>query len=181
MQVAIRTSMMMLAVTGALTSTSERVDGQTATPAFAQHAPTVSAPTLQDPGSRSGFSAFAVEALGATAGSALGFGAIYLSRRDECEVEDLSCNLENAAAGVAVGTIGSAVGAYVSGRVFDTQPSGVGAALGAVAGAAAGLGMWHLFTEELNLVNKSGAATATYVVTQGIVTALGSRLVRALK
>ena len=128
-----------------------------------------------------GVSAFGAEALGASVGSALGFGLIYLSQKDECDVEDLSCNLSNAALGIAVGTAGAAVGDYLAGKLFDTRPSVTGAVIGALAGAAAGIGTWHLFTEDLDLVNKSQAATGVYVITQGVVTALGSRIVRALK
>lgn len=134
----------------------------------------------QPSGSRTPVQAFAIEAAGGIAGSLLGFGIVYLGEED-CSVEDLGCHLENAFLGIVLGTIGSATGAYVAGRTFDTRPSGAGATLGAVAGAAAGIGTWHLFTEELDLVNRTEAAVAVYVITQGVFAALGSRLVRALQ
>lgn len=124
--------------------------------------------------------AFLVEAAGGVAGSLLGFGLVYLMGND-CDVEDLACNLEHAFGGIALSTATSAAGTYLAGRLGDTQPSGFGAILGSAAGAAAGIGMWHLFTEELDLINNDLAATLSYSVTQGIVTALGSRIGRALR
>jgi hypothetical protein len=105
--------------------------------------------SVQTTSSLTGVSAFGLEALGASVGSALGFGLIYLSRKDECDVEDLSCNLENSFAAIVVGTAGAAAGDYIVGKLFHTQPSGVGVIVGAVAGAAAGLGTWHLFKKNL--------------------------------
>ena len=145
----------------------------------AQRPPVVA--KLQTGAATTGASAFGAEALGASVGSALGFGLVYLAKKDECDVEDLGCNIENVIGAMALGTAGAAVGDYLAGKLFDTEPSIGGAIVGAIAGAAAGLGTWHLFTEELDIVNKGEAATATYVITQGVVTALGSRLVRALK
>jgi hypothetical protein len=127
-----------------------------------------------------GTRAFLIEAAGGTAGSLLGFGAVYLLA-DDCNVEDLSCNLENAFSAIAAGTVGSAIGAYVLGRAADTQPSGIGVTIGSIAGAAAGIGLWHLFTEELNVINDTGPAMVSYALAQGVVTALGSRIVRALQ
>src|SRR6185369_15657287 len=127
--------------------------------------------------SRSGLSAFALDALGASLGSAAGLGLVSALRSDECDAEDLTCNMGSAAAGVAVGTAGAALGDYLTGRLFDTRPSGLCATIGAIAGAAAGLGVWHLVTEDLDIMSKSGGAVLTYSVTQGVVTALGSRLI----
>ena len=132
------------------------------------------------PGAPSSGGAFLIETVGGAAGSLLGFGLLYLIGND-CDVEDLGCNLEHAFGGIALSTATAAGGAYLAGRLADTQPSGVGAVLGSVAGAAAGIGMWHLFTEELDLVNNDLAAALSYSVTQGVVTALGSRIGRALR
>jgi hypothetical protein len=156
-------------------------DAQAASRSFTQPSRAPATLTVQGSSSPTGVSAFGLEALGASVGSALGFGIIYLARKDECDVEDLSCNLENSFAAIVVGTAGAAAGDYLVGKLFDTKPSGVGAIVGAVAGAAAGVGTWHLFKEELGIVNTSEGYAATYVITQGVVTALGSRLVRALK
>ena len=123
---------------------------------------------------------FAIEAAGGTLGSLLGFGAVYVAG-NECEGEDLVCNLRSAFTAVVLGTVGSATGAYLAGRAFDTEPSALGATLGAVAGAAGAIGVVHLLTEELNAINGRGVELASYVVTQGLITALGSRIVRSLQ
>jgi phosphate/sulfate permease len=131
-------------------------------------------------GTRTPAQAFAIEAAGGVAGSLIGFGVVLLGD-DDCDVEDLGCHLERAFLGIALGTLGSAAGTYLAGRAFDTRPSGAGATLGAVVGAAAGIGAWHLFTEELDLVNRTEAAVVVYALTQGVMAALGSRLLRSLQ
>ena len=128
----------------------------------------------------SGRSAFLIEAVGATAGSLAGFGAIYLFKND-CDSEDLECILETGGLALVTSTVGAAVGAMLAGNRGDTAPSGWGAVLGAIAGSAAGIGTWHLFTEEINVSNSPAFAIGTYALTQGIVTAIGSRIGRALK
>lgn len=152
-----------------------------AQPVLLPFAPTTLAlQPAQHSGSRTPAHAFAIEAAGGTLGSLIGFGAVLLGE-DDCGVEDLGCHIENAFLGIALGTLGSAAGSYVAGRAFDTRPSGAGATLGAVVGAAAGLGAWHLFTEELDFVNSTETAVVFYALTQGIFAALGSRLVRSLQ
>jgi hypothetical protein len=136
--------------------------------------------TASHTGSRTPAQAFAIEAAGGITGSLIGFGVVFLDDND-CGVEDLGCHLDNAFLGIALATLGSAAGVYLTGRAFETQPSGAGATLGAAVGAAAGIGTWHLFTEELDLVNRTEAAVVVYAITQGICAALGSRLVRALQ
>ena len=128
---------------------------------------------------RSGGSAFLIEAAGGIAGSLAGFALVY-SAADDCEPEDLACDLGHAGAAVGVSTAAAAGGVFLAGRLGKTDPSGVGAALGALVGAVAGLGMAHLVTEELNVVNSDAGAIITYSVTQGIVAALGSRIARGL-
>ena len=58
----------------------------------------------------------------------------------------------------------------------DTDPSLLGASLGAIAGAGVGVGLWHLFTEELDIGNSPLIAVLTYSTAQGLASALGSRL-----
>jgi hypothetical protein len=58
----------------------------------------------------------------------------------------------------------------------DTRPSTPGAIAGSLAGIAAGIGVVHLFSEELDLTRSDAALFVTYSLTQGIVTALGSRI-----
>jgi hypothetical protein len=128
----------------------------------------------------SGGESFALEAAGGIAGSLLGFGVIYFSN-DRCGVEDLGCTLESVFTGMVLGTVASAAGTYFAGKAGNTDPSLLGASLGAVAGAGAGVGLWALFTEQLDVGNKQIAAAVSYTVTQGLVTALGSRLMRRLR
>lgn len=154
------------------------VEAQRAAPAM-RYAVVVPEPSARAQQASSG-RAFLIEAAGGSIGSLLGFGVIYLVA-DDCDVEDTACLLESAFTAVAVGTVGSAVGSVLLGRAADTDPSLAGASLGALAGAAAGIGMWHLLTEELNVVQKSEVGVLVYAVTQGVVTALGSRVVRALR
>ena len=120
--------------------------------------------------------AFVVESLGATLGSLAGFGLVYYLS-DPCDTEDdVVCPLEKAGTAIAAATLGAAVGGYGAGKWQDTSPSLLGASLGAVGGAAAGIGVWHLLREELNVINSDLGAIASYSITQGLVTALGSRL-----
>lgn len=157
-----------------LVAASDAVSAQRAIPSAAVTATgSVAAPP-------SGGQSFALEAAGGIAGSMLGFGVIYLSN-DRCGVEDLGCTLEAVFTGMVLGTVASAGGAYLAGKAGDTDPSLLGASLGAIAGAGAGVGLWALFTEQLDVGNKELAAAVTYTVTQGLVTALGSRLLRSLR
>jgi len=123
--------------------------------------------------------AYAAEAAGAAAGSALGFWLGYLNRGG-CEAEDLQCVLRKAGSAIALGTAGAVAGDLLAGRSADTDPSLLGAILGGVLGAAAGVGAWHLASEELGLFHSAAPAIITYSLTQGLVTAAGSRLARAL-
>lgn len=130
---------------------------------------------------RSGASAFTVEALGGTVGSLAGVGAGLLLTRavNECESEDLVCNLRRAATTGVASVVGATVGTYVAGRAANTEPSVVGSLLGAVAGAAAGVGVVHLLTEETNVARNNATLVVAFSLTQGVVTAIGSRLVSA--
>lgn len=134
------------------------------------------ATTLQ----QTGASALATEAAGATIGSLIGFGAVYLTR-EGCDADDLGCVLERVSVGLVLSTVGAAAGAHLAGNWRDTQPSGWGATLGAIVGAAGGLGAWHLFTEELDISNDPAVAILGYSLTQGIFTAIGSRIGKAMR
>ena len=137
----------------------------------------------QEPEIRRGAAAFTFETVGGVGGSLLGVGGglLIANAANDCESEDLACNLEQAATTGLVSVIGATAGTYLVGRAANTQPSFVGSLLGAVAGAAAGVGVIHLLTEESNLANNNATLVAAYSVTQGIVAALGSRLVAAVR
>jgi hypothetical protein len=128
-----------------------------------------------------GFRAFAVEAAGATVGSAVGLGVVIAAVRD-CDSDDtVRCALLPAAGALLAGTALSATGAIVSGRMNDTEPSVPGAILGAIAGAFAGIGVDHLLREELNTHHSRVTTVVTIALTQGITTALGSRAFAAAR
>jgi hypothetical protein len=126
--------------------------------------------------------AFLTEAAGASVGSAIGFGTVLLlsTRGNGCG-DDLSCTLGNVAAAVTLGTAGAAAGSYIAGSMRGTRPSLTGAVLGAVAGAAAAIGVNHLVTEEASKELSDAGTVALFAVTQGLVTALGSRIAAAVR
>jgi hypothetical protein len=133
-------------------------------------------------GERTWGAKFAIEALGGTVGSLAGFGAgVLVAGLDECDNESLLCILEDVAITVGGSTVGSGLGAWGAGRLGSTRPSGLGAALGSLAGAAAGLGLVHLLSEELDLNPGDGVLLLSYAVTQGVLAALGSRLIAAIR
>lgn len=132
-------------------------------------------------GPRSGFSALAIETLGGAVGSAAGFGlGVLAADTDACNNEDLQCILEDVAIALGASAVGAALGSWTAGKAGSTRPSLLGAALGSVAGAVAGLGTVHLLTEEFDLAVNDGIQLLSYVITQGVVTALGSRLIAAI-
>lgn len=121
---------------------------------------------------------YLIEFAGGTVGSLAGLGlGIALARPDECSNEDLGCILNGLAVGLVTSTVGAGAGAYAAGRWQDTEPSGWGAALGAVAGAAAGIGVLKLIEESNSGRGAEGfSAAIVYGVTHGLVTAAFSRL-----
>lgn len=132
---------------------------------------------------RRGVAAFTVEALGGTAGSlaGVGLGLVIARANDRCGSEDLACDLRQAATTGAASVVGATAGTYLVGRAANTEPSFAGSLIGAVAGAAAGVGVIHLLTEETQLARNNATLVVAYSVTQGIVAALGSRIVAAVR
>jgi hypothetical protein len=130
----------------------------------------------------SGAGAFLIEAAGGTVGSATGFGlGVLIADVGGCGSDDIGCWLSRL--GIALGISGatSAVGALLTGHMGDTQPSTAGAIVGGIAGIPAGVGVVHLISEELDLTRDDAVTWVSYVFTQGIVTALGSRIGAALR
>lgn len=119
--------------------------------------------------------AFGIEALGGVAGAALGYGALMLTGDDWCG-EDLTCTLRKAGAALLLGAAGAAVGTYAAGRMAGTEPSGWGALVGTLAGAAAVIGLDHALGDI-----GDGTRVALFSVTHGTLAALGSRAVAALR
>ncbi|HEY0673492.1 MAG TPA: hypothetical protein VGD27_14535 [Longimicrobiales bacterium] len=148
---------------------------------FAQSPAQPLAITQAEESERSPVVAFVVEAAGASVGSFIGFSIMAELLRKNCDFEDVVCEVASAAASAGVATAGSVGGVYLAGRVAHTNPSMLGATIGAVLGAGAGVGMWHFVREEVEIGMSDSGAIALYAVTQGIVTALGSRIARALE
>jgi hypothetical protein len=147
-----------------------------ALPQLNTHALTVQQRSATAAPSRTG--AFAYEALGGAAGSMAGFGIGYALFSGDCVTEELTCLLESAALTLLVSAVGAVAGSHAAGRAFDTEPSLTGATIGSLAGVLAGIGAWHLVTEDLDFVHDRVPAIMTYAGVHGVVTALGSRLVR---
>ena len=143
--------------------------------------PCVTAHAQREP--HRGAAAFGIEAAGGTAGSLAGEGVgLAISRaNDRCDSEDLACGLRQAATTGAVSVIGATAGTFLVGRSANTEPSVVGSFLGAIAGAAAGVGVIHLLNEETNVASNNATLVVAYSITQGIVAAIGSRIVAAAR
>ena len=129
---------------------------------------------------RSGGAAWAIEAAGGAIGSAVGFGVGLLVVDDNCG-DDLDCIFADVAAVIGTATAGSAIGTWILGNATDTDPSLGGAALGALAGAVAGLGVIKLFDEIDPGLDEGATAVIGFGIAQGAVTALGSRIGAALR
>lgn len=120
---------------------------------------------------------YLTEAAGGALGSLVGLGiGIALARPDACDSEDLACILDGVAVGLVGSTVGAGVGAWTAGRWRDTQPSGWGAAVGAVAGAAGGLGVIKLIEEISPGRGEGVGAIALYGLTHGLITAFFTRI-----
>ena len=127
--------------------------------------------------SRSGVSAFAIEAAGGTVGSLAGVTlGLAVARIDSCDSEDLACILSGLSVGGVGGVVGATLGTVVAGRTFDTRPSTAGAIIGSLVGVAAGVGAVHLITEEASTRLGRVGGVLVFSTTQGLVTALGSRI-----
>ena len=126
---------------------------------------------------RSGVSAFVIEAAGGTLGSVAGVAlGLAAARIDSCDSEDLACILSGLSVGGLGGVVGATLGTVVVGRSFDTRPSTAGAIVGSVVGVAAGLGVVHIITEEASTRLGRVGGVLVFSTTQGLLTALGSRI-----
>ncbi|MGH7680193.1 MAG: hypothetical protein ACRENU_17110 [Gemmatimonadaceae bacterium] len=129
-----------------------------------------------------GFKAFAIEATGGVAGSAIGFGAVVLATQEcESDFDLVSCISGPATAALALSTVGAAAGTILVGQANRTEPSLTGAIVGALVGAVAAVGADHLIREELDFNVRRGGTMAIVTVTQGLVTAATSRVFLALR
>ena len=118
---------------------------------------------------------------GGSVGSAAGYSAAFLvTRPDRCG-DDPGCILPALAANAASAAVGSWAGVMLVGRATETNPSGWGAALGSVGGAAAGAGVLVALQEIRREDLQGGTALLVFSVTHGLLSALGERVVNALR
>jgi hypothetical protein len=121
-----------------------------------------------------GGGALLIEALGGTVGSLVGIGIIGLTAN--CGVDDLGCVILNVGAGGLLGAIGATVGTTLAARYTGSRRSVLGAALGAVVGTGAGLGIHYVFNQSSDRNLGDAVVVPIFVVSQGVFAALGSRL-----
>ena len=130
---------------------------------------------------RSGGAAFAIEAAGGTLGSLAGYGIGRAIVDEDACGDDLGCIFSGVGTVLLASSAGATLGAWALGSAADTDPSIGGAALGSLAGAAAGLGLLKVLEEIDPQWDEGGAAVIALTLSQGIVTALGSRIGAALR
>ena len=138
-------------------------------------------PAMPASAQRAEGSAWAIEAAGGALGSAAGFGlGLALLDDNDCG-DDLGCIFRDVAGVLAGASAGATLGSWALGDAADTEPSVGGAALGSLAGAVAGLGVIKLLDEAAPDLDEGAVAVIGFAVSQGIFTALGSRIGAALR
>jgi hypothetical protein len=119
--------------------------------------------------------AFAIEAFSGSLGSLFGIGVVGLV--SDCGVEDLGCLILSVGAGGVMGAVGATIGTSLAARATNSPRSITGAALGAVVGTGVGLGVHYLLNRMSDRnFDDAAAVVPIFVLSQGIVSALGSRL-----
>jgi hypothetical protein len=112
-------------------------------------------------------------------GSAIGIAiGLAVTRPADCPSDDdVVCVLRRLGVAGIIGVAGAVMGTAVAGRWAGTDPSVGGAILGGTVGTAAGIGLEHLLSEELNRSVGQTGVVLLFSLTQGILAAAGSRLV----
>ena len=129
---------------------------------------------VQATGSRYGNAALQV--LGGTLGSVAGV-ALGLAITNDCSGEDdVVCALQSLSVTGALGAVGATAGVTVAGRPASQQPSVLGSFLGAAVGTAAGIGLHHLITEEMDQGLGKAGSFALFTISQGTFAAIGGRI-----
>lgn len=126
-------------------------------------------PRYRDP------AAFSIEAAAGSVGSLVGIALVGLSH--ECGIDDLGCLLMKVGASGATGAIGATFATYAAAGYTRSPRSIGGAALGAVVGTGVGLGLhWILNHASDRNFDDPYAVVPIFTLSQGILTAAGSRL-----
>ena len=136
---------------------------------------TVQSLIRSEQGQTSSGEAFFIEAAGGVLGSGLGAGIVLLST--SCGGDDLGCGILKIGSAGLVGAIGATVGTTLAARHTGSRRSVVGAALGAVVGTGAGLAIQYFVTRGRASTLGDRIAAPIIIVSQGVVSAVGSRLV----
>lgn len=137
----------------------------TPSPALAQRAAPSGA------GTRAGN--FVIEAGAGALGSLVGIGIVGLA--SSCGVEDLACIITTVGAGGVLGAVGATVGVSIAARHTGAPHSLIGAALGAVVGTGAGLGIHWLLNRSSDRNLGDAVVVPIFVVAQGVGAAVGGR------
>lgn len=128
-------------------------------------------------------SSFAAEALGASVGSLAGLVTVGLITENVVGVgcgDNWGCAWGSwALAGVLGGTVGSVAGAQIGTRLSGGIPSFKGQVAGASVGIIAGAGLAYISASFLQA--EKASVLLVYPVTQGLLTALGSRLLSPVR
>ena len=120
-----------------------------------------------------GAGAFVVEAVGGSAGSLIGIGAVALTR---CVGDDLGCSIIRIGAGGVAGAVGATLGTTLAAHYTGSRRSVVGAALGAVVGTGVGLGVHYAFNRNSDRNLDNAVVVPLFVLSQGTFAAIGSRM-----
>ena len=124
--------------------------------------------------------AFVTEWAGGTLGSLAGLGlGLLIAQPDRCGGDDIECVFDTLGTVWLTSSLGAAGGVQVGGRLGDTSPSLTGALIGGVFGAVAGALVLTVLEEATT--TDGALAVATFSVTQGLVSALGSRIGWAIR
>ena len=129
--------------------------------------------TARDSSTSSG-EAFLVESAGGMLGSAVGIGVVALST--SCGGDDLGCGILKVGSAGIVGAIGATIGTTLAARHTGSRRSVLGAALGAVVGTGAGVTIHYFLTRAGGSTVGDRAAIAAVILSQGLTSAAGSRL-----
>jgi hypothetical protein len=124
---------------------------------------------------------FSIELAAAATGSALGYGTVA-AFVDACSRDGdlVSCTDGPRTAPLATATALSVLTTRVVGQRLHTSPSTGGAIVGSLLGAVAAVGVEHLLREQGSVRMNEAGVTVTVAVTQGLLTAVGSRIGDAL-
>jgi hypothetical protein len=116
---------------------------------------------------------FVLEALGGSLGSLAGVGLIALTKSHG---EDLGCSAIRVGIGGVAGAIGATVGTTLAAHSTNSRRSVIGSALGAVVGTGVGLGVHYAFNHDSNRNLGDAVTVPIFVVSQGTLSAIGSRM-----